>query len=411
MSPTESSAQTTHPFPPEAECNVVDRNNNLRLYSEQSSAVVRWTLQLLAVPINHLIVPIMTWLRWVPSSKAQLQQAEQRVLTCRNLLLRHTLRAPGRVTTKPYEVVDVEIGHVGDIENCKIHTIKVPSSASPAGIPLVLIHGFGCGGAIFAPSLDVLSEKRDVYAIDMLGFGQSSRAAFNEDAMEAENQMVHSIEMWRSRLQLDRFILLGHSLGGFVSSAYALKHPSRIHHLILEDPWGFPEFDPKLRNGAPLWARAIMNSLGYVNALSAVRAAGPAGLGIMKKVLGLRHYYMSSYFPDMPDTIPEYLYHCNVRRPTGEEFLRHISYKFNWTRYPMITRMVENFPLSVKITFIYASRTFITRTPSTILQDKRGRDNVDIHVIEDCGHTIHLERPEEFNRVVTKVITKIDPVT
>lgn len=66
------------------------------------------------------------------------------------------------------------------------------SEAETKNTPLVLIHGFGCGGAIFAPSLDTLSEKRDVYAIDMVGFGLSSRARLSTDAKEAEKQMVDS---------------------------------------------------------------------------------------------------------------------------------------------------------------------------------------------------------------------------
>lgn len=56
--------------------------------------------------------------------------------------------------------------------------------------PLVLVHGFGCGGGIFAPSLDALSENRDVYAIDMLGFALSSRPRLSSDAMEAEKEVV-----------------------------------------------------------------------------------------------------------------------------------------------------------------------------------------------------------------------------
>ncbi|XP_022699663.1 1-acylglycerol-3-phosphate O-acyltransferase ABHD5-like isoform X3 [Varroa jacobsoni] len=316
------------------------------------------------------------------------------------------------MTAKPYEIIDVDIGCLGDIRHCKIHTIKqVPSSSNPPGLPLLLVHGFGCGGAIFAPNLDALSETRDVYAIDMLGFGQSSRASLSNNALEAEIQMVHSIEMWRSRVKLDQFILLGHSLGGFVSSAYALRYSSRVHHLILEDPWGFAEFDPTRKNRLPLWGRAITNTLEYINVLSAIRAAGPAGFGMMKKILNTRSYYMSGYLSHMPDTIPEYLYHCNVRRPTGEEFFRHISHKFGWTRHPMGKRMVEDLPISVGITFIFGTRTFITRKPSIILQNKRGEDNVVINVIDDCGHTIHLERPQEFNDIVRKTLARVDPVS
>jgi pimeloyl-ACP methyl ester carboxylesterase len=36
-------------------------------------------------------------------------------------------------------------------------------------------------------------------------------------------------------------VLLGHSFGGYLSAAYALKYPENVQHLILADPWGLPE--------------------------------------------------------------------------------------------------------------------------------------------------------------------------
>lgn len=50
---------------------------------------------------------------------------------------------------------------------------------------------------------------------------------FDSDAEEAENQFVDSIEEWRCALGLDKMILLGHNLGGFLAAAYSLKYPSR----------------------------------------------------------------------------------------------------------------------------------------------------------------------------------------
>ena len=62
-----------------------------------------------------------------------------------------------------------------------------------------------------------------------------------------------------------------------MSSAYALSYPSKIKHLILEDPWGYSEYDPERRSKFPLWTRTILGVLMHVNVLSTVRAAGPYG--------------------------------------------------------------------------------------------------------------------------------------
>lgn len=81
-------------------------------------------------------------------------------------------------------------------------------------------------------------------------------------------------------MNLERIVLLGHSLGSFVSSAYALRHPSRIRHLILEDPWGFLEYDEssaERRSKYPLWTKTVLGLLGHVNVMSTFRAAGPYG--------------------------------------------------------------------------------------------------------------------------------------
>lgn len=106
--------------------------------------------------------------------------------------------------------------------------------------PLVLLHGMGAGVAFWVLNLDSLAKHRPVFAMDVLGFGRSSRPTFSTDAMVAEQQLVRSIEEWRREMKINDMILLGHSMGGFLATSYTISYPDRVKHLILADPWGFP---------------------------------------------------------------------------------------------------------------------------------------------------------------------------
>ena len=175
-------------------------------------------------------------------------------------------------TRSVYESEFVPLGN-GD----KIWTLKFNPRARR--VPLVLIHGFGGGVGLWAMNVDTLSQNRTVYAFDMLGFGRSSRPQLSTDPTEAEEQFVDSIEKWRQQIGLDKFVLLGHSLGGFLASSYALKHPSRIQHLILADPWGFPvkPTEDNINRHIPVWVKFLGAVLSPFNPLAGLRAAGPWG--------------------------------------------------------------------------------------------------------------------------------------
>lgn len=168
-----------------------------------------------------------------------------------------------------YETQFIPIGDcVGD--NDEIWTLS--ANRDSKSTPLVLVHGFAAGLAFWLQNLDALAEKRPVYAIDLLGFGKSSRSHFSHDPETIEMQFCESIERWRQVMQIPKMILLGHSFGGFLSTAYATKYPEHVEHLILADPWGFNE-RPDLSD-RPLWQKSLIRVFGKVAPLGIVRAAG-----------------------------------------------------------------------------------------------------------------------------------------
>ena len=121
---------------------------------------------------------------------------------------------------------------------------------------LVMLHGYGAGLGFFYKNFEGLSRAKGwrIYALDMLGMGRSSRPPFKihakdrqESIKEAESWFIDALEEWRIEKKLDRFTLLGHSLGGYLAVAYALKYPGHLNKLILASPVGIPE-DPNAVN-------------------------------------------------------------------------------------------------------------------------------------------------------------------
>ena len=156
-------------------------------------------------------------------------------------------------------------------------------NASCPGTPLVLLHGMGSGVALWALNLPGLAARLPcpIYAIDLLGFGRSSRTRFSDDAAAAELQFVESIEAWRAVLDLPRMVLLGHSFGGFLATAYSLRYggAGRVEHLILADPWGFdPPLSPEeLRERMPRKVIVLRCVYNKVNPFGPLRLFGPIG--------------------------------------------------------------------------------------------------------------------------------------
>ncbi len=104
------------------------------------------------------------------------------------------------------------------------------------GPPLILIHGFPFDSLLWLQNLEVLSAKFKVYAIDLCGFGQSSRNVKKPDYRLYSEQLLAFIDY----LGLQRAHLIGHSLGGGVCIKFAQDHRDRIDKLVLVASAGLP---------------------------------------------------------------------------------------------------------------------------------------------------------------------------
>lgn len=98
-----------------------------------------------------------------------------------------------------------------------------------AGPPLILIHGIGAARNTWARALPVLTPHFTVVTYDLRGHGTSPmpEGAFGLD------ELVSDLEHVRERTGFEAAHFAGHSLGGMIGPAYALKYPHRVKSLGL----------------------------------------------------------------------------------------------------------------------------------------------------------------------------------
>lgn len=101
--------------------------------------------------------------------------------------------------------------------------------------PIVLIHGFGADRLTFAHIVKPLAKLRRTIAFDLPGHGEAATWEGTPDAVACAKAVAASL----SALGVSRATLVGHSLGGAVSSIVALKNPALVEHLVLLAPGGF----------------------------------------------------------------------------------------------------------------------------------------------------------------------------
>jgi proline iminopeptidase len=104
------------------------------------------------------------------------------------------------------------------------------------GAPLMIVHGGpGASHDYFLPYLLPLARRNKLIFIDERGSGRSQKLE-DPSGYTVEN-MVEDVEIVRQALGLGKISLLGHSYGGALAQAYALKYQANLTHLILGSTW------------------------------------------------------------------------------------------------------------------------------------------------------------------------------
>lgn len=97
---------------------------------------------------------------------------------------------------------------------------------------IVLLHGFTGSTKTWYHVVKQVPAEFRIIAVDLIGHGQSDAP---EEVMKYSMQsQTELLEALFQHLQLEKFYLLGYSMGGRVALSYAVRYPHRIEQLLLE---------------------------------------------------------------------------------------------------------------------------------------------------------------------------------
>lgn len=111
----------------------------------------------------------------------------------------------------------------------ELHSIEA-GDMRPDSLPLVILHGLLGSADNWRSALKRFGSERRIIALDLRNHGRSPHAQGMNYLSLAED-VLHTLDL----KGVQRFQLLGHSMGGKVAMALALHHPERVERLIVVD--------------------------------------------------------------------------------------------------------------------------------------------------------------------------------
>ncbi len=122
-------------------------------------------------------------------------------------------------------------GKFVDLDGRRTHYIE-----KGEGKPVLLLHGFFYDSYLWAANIDALAKNFKVYALDLWGFGYSTREPLDYDYQLYVDQVL----LFMDSLGISRASLVGQSMGGGTAILFCVQHRERVNKLLLVDPAGLP---------------------------------------------------------------------------------------------------------------------------------------------------------------------------
>ena len=243
--------------------------------------------------------------------------------------------------------------------------VQVYSSGS--GPPLVYIHGAG-GNAGWQPYHQVLSQSHTVYAPSLPGFNGTPRPLW----IRSITDIAHFTQDFIGALGLEQFVLMGSSMGGWVAAEMAAMNNRQLKGLVLIDPVG------------------IKPQQGQIAEIFMV------GADTRQKL----RFYDTSQVPNYDELSQE----MTPEQANQDHSNREMASRLCWRPYMHNPNLAQYLgKVTTPALVIWGKQDAIVPVECGELF-QQALPNSSLKVIDNCGHSPQIEKPEEFHAAVSEFL-------
>ena len=274
---------------------------------------------------------------------------------------------------------DVKHIQIGNVDLAYIEQGQGPQT-------ILLIHGLGSYARAWTKNIEVLSKTHRVIAVDLPGYGHSSKGHYEYSMSFNADVLRHFIQ----ELDLGSVIVAGHSMGGQIAMTLALESPEMVAKLILISPAGFERFN----EGESAWMKNVMTP--ELVRDTPVRA-------IAKNVSINFYEFPKDAAWMITDRIQlrgatDFEDYCYAVSKNVEGMLRGIVWdKLDQIRQPTLVLFGANDAL-IPNRFLHPGWT------KDIAEIAKEIPNSAVKVIPKCGHFVQLDAHEAANQLITEFL-------
>ena len=261
----------------------------------------------------------------------------------------------------------------------RVRGIEMAYEVAGEGPPVVLLHGFPFNRSLWHEQIEALSSNHRVIAPDLRGFGESEVGP-GPATME---EMAQDVAALMDHLHVNRAVLGGLSMGGYVSFAFCRLFPLRVGALILADTRPQADSDEARLNREQLAARALSEGMAAVADAMLPRLFAP------------------QTHAEQPEVVARVRDMIFATKPEGAAAaLRGMAARRDHTYF---------LPEILAPTLIIVGSEDALAPPKDAELMHREIRGSRLEIIAGAGHVSNLEQPADFKRALTEFLRALEP--